>query len=67
MPTAVLTNHESDTCPRVAALMAGLASVNGDRETACTWLLELIAWMAFDNGRVAGGVQAVSRLAELRV
>lgn len=67
MPTSMLTSHESDTCPRVAAFMAGLAAVNGDRETASTWLLELIAWMAFDNGRIAGGAQAVSRLAELRV
>lgn len=67
MSTAMLTHDESDTCPRAAAFMAGIASASGDRETACTWLLELIAWMAFDNGRVAGGSQAVSRLPELRV
>lgn len=67
MSSVMLTSNDTDTCPRVAAFMAGLAAVNRDRETASTWLLELIAWMAFDNGRVAGGAQAASRLAELHV
>lgn len=51
MATDMLTNHESDTCPRVAAWMTGLAVAAGDRETAGAWLIELIAWMAFDAGR----------------
>lgn len=52
MATDMLSTHETDTCPRVAAWMTGLAAAAGDREMAGTWLIELIAWMAFDAGRV---------------
>ncbi len=59
--------HEFDipTCPRVAALMAGLCARAGDRTGARQWLLELLAWMAFDDvGRRAAASQ--SQLNELR-
>ena len=50
MSTAMFTSPDTDVCPRAAALMVGLARASGDRETASEWLLELIAWMAFDRG-----------------
>ncbi len=57
--TAQLHAFDTPTCPRVAALMAGLCARTGNRTAASQWLLELLAWMAFDDmGRRAGASQA---------
>lgn len=68
MSTAMLPSHDTDTCPRAAAWMAGLAVAAGDRETAGMWLLELIAWIAFDSGRTHAAIETSSSatVAELR-
>lgn len=42
-------NPDIDTCPRSICTMIGLSLRAGDRKNAETWLLELIAWMAFDR------------------
>lgn len=56
MSTAMFTSPDTDVCPRAAAFMVGLAVASGARETASEWLLELIAWMAFDRRGSAGGI-----------
>lgn len=58
MSTNLLPSIETDTCPRAIAWMAGLSAATGDMDAAGTWLLELIAWMAFDNHVLVAGRQA---------
>ena len=62
---AQLHAFDSGTCPRIAAWMAGLSAVTGDRAGAGAWLLELIAWMAFDDARRPNATSQAT-LAELR-
>jgi hypothetical protein len=57
---AQLHAFEFQTCPRAAAWMASLCAATGDRMGAGQWLLELIAWMAFDDAGRRVGLSQVS-------
>lgn len=49
LPPSMTFTPDIDTCPRAVCTMVGLCLAAQDRKGAETWLLELIAWMAFDR------------------